>query len=54
MTFDELCVFSGTTYCKKGYMKCFPNICRSRYHTNKNRIEHSKTKKIVQLPDKII
>jgi hypothetical protein len=51
MTFDKLCVFSGITYCKKGYSRCVPNTCRFRHHIKKDMIEHPKIKKIVQLPD---
>lgn len=51
MAFDKLCIFSGITYCKKGYSKCMPHICRFRNHIKKDRIEHPKTKKFVQLPD---
>ena len=50
-SFDELCIFSGITYCKKGYLRCLPHICRGRRHMKKDRVEHPRTKKIVQLPD---
>jgi hypothetical protein len=51
MTFDKLCIFSGITYCKKGYSKCIPHVCRFRRHAKKDIVVHPKIKKIVQLPD---
>lgn len=44
MTFDDLCTYSGKTYCKKGYLKCMPK-CRARNH-NKRSVD-----KFSQLPD---
>lgn len=49
MTFDKLCIFSGITYCKNS--KCMPHICRFRSHIKKDRVEHPKIKKFVELPD---
>ena len=51
MTFDILCIYSGITYCKRGYLRCMPHICRHRNHTTMN-INHPETKKFVELPNR--